>query len=92
MNEPLITLPQAAVLLGMTYACVYNNFMRNADGFPVAVSYGHKNIPLYRKADFLAWKAQRGIRAKGIDNVLALALLTGKLGWQFHNGSRHYAH
>jgi hypothetical protein len=79
MTEKLISLKEAADLLGITYSGIRHIRANNTDIFPVEAGKGTKGSPLYKESDFLPLKEQFGkVVIKKLDNNLANLFLTGR--------------
>jgi molybdate-binding protein len=80
MTEKLINLPQAAELLGTSYAVLAGYYRKHTFGLPKAVDVkGRGGANLYRYADFVEYDKTSG-RRKGLDNELAQLFLAYKIG------------
>lgn len=81
MTEKLISLKEAADLLGITYSGIRTIRAKNAAVFPVEAGKGTKGCALFRESDFLPLKAQFGkVAIKKLDNNLAQAFIRGNVG------------
>lgn len=79
MTEKLISLKEAAELLGITYSGIRNIRANNVDIFPAEAAKGLKGSPLYKESDFLPLKEQFGkVVIRKLDNNFALLFLTGR--------------
>jgi hypothetical protein len=78
MSERLITLPQAAELLGISYGALFGRYTRREFGLPTAVADKSKRgTDLYRAADFIEYRKTGGKR-RGLNNVLAQKFIRGE--------------
>jgi hypothetical protein len=79
-KERLITLPQAAELLGITYGTLNGRYTRHEFGLPEAVAdKAKRGADLYRAADFIEYKKTGGKR-RGLNNELAQLFITYQIG------------
>jgi hypothetical protein len=78
MSAPLITLPQAAELLGITYGTLLGRYTRHEFGLPKAVAdKAKRGATLYRAADFIDYKKTGG-KHRGLNNELAQKFIRGE--------------
>jgi len=79
-TEQLVTLPQAAELLNISYATLIGRYRKHVFGLPEPVAdKAKRGASLYRAADFVECK-KAGNKHQGLNNELAQLFITYQIG------------